>query len=900
MSLVTKSGIMSTFFLFACLVLLFFSPSDARPQGHQPRPPRPTRRDLVRRQEDWDIEGQPCGQVFRWAREALDAGLYPIFPAYPVYQCLISVPFNDAVALRFLDYFNTTMQFQSTLAYLRDPPEGYQRPALDVMAQLDIVKAKVLAGAYTREYDFELDVNNIVSAMHDGHVDIDFGILVPFNFGSMWEIVSVSRDGKELPKPYFREDITDAQNDNWAWEPSPISQINGIDAVEFLKQSAANFSFGNLEAHADYNQLFEHPASDIQLDYGVWSGQIDVYPGTDENDWLDFTLENGTEILSEWWAELKYFQDTGPLETGGDMYNFFVLGLLPASYNGSDALTNPEDFGPEPEDTTPSTWFDETLGAYPRNPDVIQANLSVKHGGVVTGYFLDDVSTGVLSLPTFTQFGEEVDEFSSTVQEFIDGAASKGLTRIVIDVQQNNGGETKLAFDIFKRFFPQHDIFAGSRRRSHPLGTILGSFMTEWWETLDTEADDFWEIAGNEWVITPRIDASTNQNFPSWAEFDSATQDRGDSFSKVERYNLSDEVFTYAAFTGDFPYGFGLNPINTTERFKPEDIVILTDGLCNSACSIFVEAMTRMGVKTLSLGGLPEYGPMQAVAGSRGARAYSANSIDDIMAFASNRNESLRQALPVIPHFSEVRDHGIRTSYLGINLRDQVRSSSPDEIPLQFRYEAADCRLFYTLRNIYNLTQLWTDVSNAAFDNTGSLCIQDSTGYSSSPGNPAPLSPPALSPSAYSNLPPEPTYSSTDLESYDGPPPFDDGDLNSGHRRIASKDLLECNSTPGPNSKPCDGRFACTKVPVKCRSLTQKPKQAFTELCLPICETANDNNCRQFDDQEPRLGANFVCDAFGAVNTKSTTRGRGTEPDGRTRYKGICLTQSIIWPGTCS
>lgn len=407
-----------------------------------------------------------------------------------------------------------------------------------------MVRSKVLAGSYTREYDFEVDVKSIVNDMHDGHVDIDFGILAPFTFGSLWEIVSVSRDGVELPKPYLREDVTNAMRDGWAWTPSAIKTINDVDAVEYLKQFAANHSFGNVEAHADYNQLFEHPASAIQLNSGIWSRRVNIYPGVatgdgngvESDDWLDFELENGTVVLSEWWAALEYFQDPGPLETGGDLYNFFVQWLLPASYNESDVMDDPQTSGdPNPQgDNHTGTWWYETAGAYPRYPDVAQKDLSLGSGGVVTGYFLEDLSTGVLSLPTFRQFGQKVTEFSDTVQEFIDKAGGKGLTRVVIDLQQNTGGETKLSLDTFKRFFPNHDVFSGSRRRSHPLGDVIGSAMTEWWAGLDQESDEYWEIAGNEWIVRPRIDAETGKNFESWEDFDdSGIEYHGDKFSKV-------------------------------------------------------------------------------------------------------------------------------------------------------------------------------------------------------------------------------------------------------------------------------------------------------------------------------------------------------------------------------
>ena len=113
------------------------------------------------------------------------------------------MPFHSAVALRFIDYYNTTLQFQSTLAYLRDPPAGYQQPAVDVMAELEAIKTKVLQGFYQNQYAFQADVYRLALSMHDGHVDLIAGILHPFSFSAPFEISSVSRDGKEPPQVYI-------------------------------------------------------------------------------------------------------------------------------------------------------------------------------------------------------------------------------------------------------------------------------------------------------------------------------------------------------------------------------------------------------------------------------------------------------------------------------------------------------------------------------------------------------------------------------------------------------------------------------------------------------------------------------------------------------------------------
>jgi hypothetical protein len=128
---------------------------------------------------------------------------FTVFLATDAYDCLISVPFNPAVATRFIDYYNTTLQFQSTLAYLKNPPTGYQQPSVDVLARLADIENKVNSGYYKNEYAFEADVQLLTYALHDGHVDLLAGILSVFSFASQYYISSVSIDGKKAPEIFF-------------------------------------------------------------------------------------------------------------------------------------------------------------------------------------------------------------------------------------------------------------------------------------------------------------------------------------------------------------------------------------------------------------------------------------------------------------------------------------------------------------------------------------------------------------------------------------------------------------------------------------------------------------------------------------------------------------------------
>ena len=125
------------------------------------------------------------------------------FTAKLAYDCLTSAPFNSSVAFDFLDYYNTTLQFQTTLDTLKNPPPSYQQPPFDIPAALTDIKQRIQAGEFQNEYEFEVAVMEVVFATHDAHINLNTGILSAFTFGSPLRIVSASTDGRELPKIYI-------------------------------------------------------------------------------------------------------------------------------------------------------------------------------------------------------------------------------------------------------------------------------------------------------------------------------------------------------------------------------------------------------------------------------------------------------------------------------------------------------------------------------------------------------------------------------------------------------------------------------------------------------------------------------------------------------------------------
>lgn len=90
---------------------------------------------------------EPCALVSQqWQQSAkgdVDSDL--------AYQCLRSVPLDAEGAALQMEGIKTMVQFQSTLAYLKTPPEGYLYPGVDIVDGLDQITDSLAQGKYSNE-----------------------------------------------------------------------------------------------------------------------------------------------------------------------------------------------------------------------------------------------------------------------------------------------------------------------------------------------------------------------------------------------------------------------------------------------------------------------------------------------------------------------------------------------------------------------------------------------------------------------------------------------------------------------------------------------------------------------------------------------------------------------------
>ena len=640
-----------------------------------------------------------------------------------------------------------------------------------------------------------------------------------------------------------------------------------------------------------------NPAADIQNKPSAFTGQSHFYPG----DKLDFVREDGSIRSIQWRALANVPPDTPSINNGEDVYSFFVLNNFPSdgpdssspdpgsstdSASPSTTFASPDDlltttatsttgslYGGQSSDTptdTPLTVTDTspavtdtsipsssdtlaswaTVPAYPSDPDIVQDSLG--YGGFITGYFLRDSSIAVLSIPSFEMTGSALSSFSETVGSFLKSSKDAGMKKVVIDLQQNYGGEILLATDTFKQFFPSNEPFGGSRLRATHYSDALGNTFTQH-QSQNLSPADADALIDIPWAVLDYVDAGTKENFTSWSDFLGHHADRGDLFSKIQQYNLSSSLFDEVA-TGGYlldgispagivVYGYGNRSTSTPTPFAAEDVVLLTDSVCHSACAAFVEMMHHeAGVRTIVVGGRPNIGAMQAVAGTRGALAYSSDDIDNDIYQATTFNSSVAKDLP-LSHVAESLQFWL--THAGINLRDQIRKGETENFPQQFAYEAADCRIYWTYSTFNNFRNLWQYAADATWTNPD-LCVKYSRNYHSSVGTDT-VGPNASQKSLWSSV-------GSALPKNAG------GTMGSSHRNAAKDNgIASDDSNPllpmiGQN---CDRRTNCGRSGICAENSACRNGQM--QVTRPMCKQQCTRNkpC----GVDPQFGATF-CNIF--------------------------------------
>lgn len=169
---------------------------------------------LSSRTANAQTQGSPCASMSSMSVDWMSA--YPestaaLVPAPAAEDCLKSIPVDVTEDQALIEELLIYAEWVSNLAYLSNPPEGYKDSRSDLVGALKKISEDLGNGKYEDEFTLQLDLSMAYIETRDFHTTWVPDVMGLFTFrrGNVglgllddFTLVSVSSDGKELPKLY--------------------------------------------------------------------------------------------------------------------------------------------------------------------------------------------------------------------------------------------------------------------------------------------------------------------------------------------------------------------------------------------------------------------------------------------------------------------------------------------------------------------------------------------------------------------------------------------------------------------------------------------------------------------------------------------------------------------------
>jgi len=702
---------------------------------------------------------EPCAEVSAsWAAQATATFTQTYraqVPAQLALDCLMSVPVDVDGDLKLIKELQNFLQFHSTLSYLKDgyyvnqKIESHNEP-LDLLARLSDIAISTRNGTYQNDFEVQLTLHTLFRHARDSHLRFLPDILEIFLFvRPESQLVSISGDGVALPHLYLLSDLEVARA-SVDFMPSSVSTINGRDATEYLEKLWTHNIYH--DADARYNGFFPNPAAaTVEMDSG---GQFYLTQGLYDGPVTEFGFVNGSLLVKENVAVIREVFDFSGVTNGRTFFSKFCQGDIKGTKTVGQVQTS---IGTTMKVTSSSSAILAPTG-YPQ-PLIAQSGLSVQ------GYYLNNsryLDVAILALPNFKPVAKPTQNASSTITGFIEAQATlrdffsqcaqKEKIKLVIDLRGNSGGTIDMAFELFKQIFPSVEPFGASRFRAHE------AFYLYSWSVADLVENKIAAVTDDQLFAEVASSTANSKNllniegtpFANFTTYYGPYQANKDTFTAARRYNFSNHFggHTLAPHVNLTGYDSAIFT-SPSQLFQAENIIILQDGSCRSACAIFSQLMKEQGhVQTIAIGGRPRNEPMQGVGGTKGAQLLRFDSIvqhmqttlriTSILHGAEAAQQLLqRTAVGNLLNTSQIYIRSAHFSGDGrsngaVNSLDNLSRGDPTATPLEFVYEAADCRLFYTRESFFSPVPLWEMAVDTKWGDK--KCVHGSMGHATSIG----------------------------------------------------------------------------------------------------------------------------------------------------------------------
>ncbi|KZT01062.1 uncharacterized protein LAESUDRAFT_816144 [Laetiporus sulphureus 93-53] len=608
-----------------------------------------------------------------------------------VRACFTSFSVETDIKENIIEVVNKTLAFHTSVNYQRLAPPPFSNDVHeDILADL----ARISSQKHASDFDFHLDLSRAFKRLNDGHC-------VYINLCYDYKHVHIAPEAFEVASAEFGEEI------EWWQEALPgelkgqLSSLSGakvllIDGVDpFVAVNANALITGGYQGYGTRQNSFFSSYNRAETGWVYVMGNFAQQSlplidsviltiqrlGSDKNDTIVLPYRSRISPSASPWRDAASLRVDNCIATnstnGVDLYA--EADVTSDSERRQQPLRIPTII----EVRRRKHHMNALVNAEPQQSGELPPRLtppSALNGssGVAQFHMLNDSRTGVLALGSFS--ASSFKNLQRSLLDGLQGLKEQGADRLIVDVTNNGGGYICIAHWL-------HRLIAGPKNTTIPqaglqtqtrAGPLAQFIVQEIASGADPENQLLynplnWEFANN----TP-FPASLDWLYPP---VEKIVNRREDAFSQ----RLGDEC---QPFETDPP---------TEALFDPKKVTIVSNGRCESSCSLFSIAMSKEeGTKTVVVGGKADV--PQQYCGIVGGQSTRFADIDTEIKTAGLKNHSLAP-----PDFKTNSIQGI-TWRLGFGIDDPSR-------PEEWQDHPADVNLPLTADIVNKPIAIWETVA---------------------------------------------------------------------------------------------------------------------------------------------------------------------------------------------
>ncbi|CAG8791568.1 22843_t:CDS:2, partial [Gigaspora margarita] len=566
-------------------------------------------------------------------------------------DCYESFPFDKDVASKTIDTLTGLIGgFYSFLDKAKEPPQpGFDFRSMDLMAELDLFRNK----SYTTLHDFTIDIQHLINDLKDAHMDFGLDCFMTFAFYAEITFYSVVDNGVQKIK-VFADDIDRSNND------CEVTHIDGQQAFNVISDYAKNSVSMSRDPSVRFNIALDLTSEPVSFAIRT---ELPTKPD------ITYTLKcnntNEFNVKRNWTA----FTSSTILNKFNDSKSYFDNICNPTKGSKQSASSS---FGLRKIAKT----FNAVNGILAKRDQNVTIIRTVNK--FVNFYKVQDF--GVVKIVTELPAGLSYAMLANVTQGFKD-LANTGVKKIVLDLSDNLGGALIVILFFNLLLFPNtYPTFDFDIRISEQMKLAI----TEQFKLA---------TLNNTFDMSVYVNSKTRANFTSADDF------------------IGNNIYTRGGVMGNYSNKYvvsdsSLNEIiqfiqnlTTPLPWKPEDYIILTNGLCGSACAFIAEhAVEYNNVSTVAVGGIAS-NPLLSYASFPGGAVKTSTQIFDSLEKLGLLNNTL---MP--------KPFPLTGTYVKFPMNEVYSKLNSDEI-LEFSYRPAKFRLFYDEKNVRDISILWSQAA---------------------------------------------------------------------------------------------------------------------------------------------------------------------------------------------